>query len=67
MKTLRTRLLLSFLLVIAVLGVISGLFGYNFIKCNVVQRAQSQVQNDLKAARAVYDGEKILRPYILHR
>jgi hypothetical protein len=57
MKTLRTRLLLSFLLVIAVLGVISGLFGYNFIKCNVVQRAQSQVQNDLKAARAVYDGE----------
>ena len=50
-------MVLSFLLVIAVLGVISALFGFTFIKRNVVKRAQTQVQNDLKAARAVYNGE----------
>jgi two-component system, NtrC family, sensor kinase len=56
-NSVRTRLLLSFLLVIAVLGTLSALFGYNFLKSNVIRRAQNQVKNDLKAARAVYDGE----------
>jgi|WetSurMetagenome_2_1015567.scaffolds.fasta_scaffold00061_41 two-component system, NtrC family, sensor kinase len=59
MKTpsLRVRLFLSFLLVIAVLGTTSAFFGYHIIKCNVVRRAQNQVKSDLRSARAVYDGE----------
>jgi two-component system NtrC family sensor kinase len=55
--SIRTRLLLSFLLVILVLGAVSALFGYSIIKSNVIKRAQNQVKNDLNAARAVYDGE----------
>jgi two-component system NtrC family sensor kinase len=55
--SIRTRLILSFLLVIVVLGAISALFEYNSIRCNVINRAQNQVQNDLKAARVVYNGE----------
>jgi two-component system NtrC family sensor kinase len=44
-------------LVIVVLGTTGAIFGYNIIKCNIVKRAQNQVKNDLKSARAVYDGE----------
>ena len=56
-SSLRTRILLSFLLVIVALGTLSGFFGYHVIKCNVVKRAQNQVKNDLKSARTVYDEE----------
>jgi two-component system NtrC family sensor kinase len=55
--TIRTRLLLAFLLVIVILGAASGLFGYNIIKCNVIRRAQNQVKNNLTAARSVYENE----------
>jgi two-component system, NtrC family, sensor kinase len=54
---LRVRLLLSFLLVIVVLGAVSAFFGYHIIKCNVIGRAQNQVKNDLQSARAVYEDE----------
>jgi two-component system NtrC family sensor kinase len=56
-NSLRTRLLFSFLLIIVVLGAISTFFGYSIIKCNVINRAQNQVKNDLKSARAVYNSE----------
>jgi two-component system NtrC family sensor kinase len=54
-RSLRTRLLLSFLLVIVAIGTIGAFFGYNIIRCNVVKRAQNQVKNDLKSARMAYD------------
>ncbi len=57
MNTCRSRLLLAFLLVISVLGLTGGFFGYRVIKRNVIKRAQSQVQNDLRAARTVLSGE----------
>lgn len=56
-SNLRTRLLLSFLLVIVVLGTLTALFGYSIIKSNVIRRAQTQAESDLKAARSVYNGE----------
>jgi two-component system NtrC family sensor kinase len=54
-RSLRTRLLLSFLLVIVALGTLGAFFGYNIIRCNVIKRAQNHVKNDLKSARAAYE------------
>ncbi len=57
MNTCRTKLLFAFLLVIALVGLVSVFFGYQVIKRNVIKRAQGQVQNDLRAARSVLYGE----------
>ena len=54
---LRTRLVLSFLFVIVLLGGLIGAFGYWIIRTNVVDRAQKQLRNDLSAAWSVYLNE----------
>ena len=57
---LRTRLVLSFLLIIVLMGCLIGVFGYWVIRTKVVDRAQKQLRNDLSAARSVYGNEAVL-------
>lgn len=55
--SIKTRILLSFLMVIFVLSASIGLLGYYVIQRDIIQRAERRVRNDLKAARMVYTGE----------
>jgi two-component system NtrC family sensor kinase len=59
MKTysLRRRVVGLFLALVLLLGSAIFVFGYVMIKKNIIDRAQRQVQNDLKAARSVWDNE----------
>ncbi len=56
-RSLKTNLLLSFFSVIAVFAALVALFGYYEIKKNIIQKAQLQIEHDLKIARWVYDAE----------
>ena len=55
--SVKTRVLLSFLMVIFVLSASIDLLGYYVIQRDIIQRAERRVRNDLKAARMVYTGE----------
>ncbi|MFH1440890.1 MAG: cache domain-containing protein [Candidatus Omnitrophota bacterium] len=59
MKTrgLKTKILLSYLKIIVVLGISIGLLGFYLMKKNVLKRAQDQVTHDLNFAHSVYFGE----------
>jgi two-component system NtrC family sensor kinase len=50
---IHTRLFLSFLGTIAVLGCLIGFFGYQIIKSNIIDRAQTKLKLDLKNADAI--------------
>ncbi|MBD3380170.1 MAG: HAMP domain-containing protein [Candidatus Omnitrophica bacterium] len=56
-RTLKTTILLSFMTVILFLGVSAGTLGFYLIKSNVIDRAQDQVTDDLKAAASVFNEE----------
>lgn len=56
-QSLKTRILLSFLGIIFILGVSIGVLGFYQIKNQVIKRAQAQVSNDLRFAHSVYSGE----------
>ena len=55
--SIKTRIVLSFLMVIFVLSASIGLLGYYVIQRDIIQRAERRVRNDLKAARMVYTSE----------
>jgi two-component system NtrC family sensor kinase len=55
--SLKTRILLSFLVVILVLSVPIASLGYYVIQKDIIARASRQVRNDLAAARLTYAGE----------
>ena len=55
--SLKTRILLSFLLVILVLSVPTAVLGYRVIQKNIVRRADRQVRDSINAAQIVYNGE----------
>jgi two-component system NtrC family sensor kinase len=55
--SLKTRIVISFLLVIVVLSGSTALLGYYVIKNDIFARAERKVLNDLKVARMVYSGE----------
>ncbi|MDD5730053.1 MAG: cache domain-containing protein [Candidatus Omnitrophica bacterium] len=59
MKTtsLKQKILFSFLIVIFVMSFFISLFRIYLIKINIVERAQNEVKNNLKAARTVYNSE----------
>ncbi|MEW5759037.1 MAG: cache domain-containing protein [Candidatus Omnitrophota bacterium] len=57
MVSLRTRIILSFSLVILALGLFIALHRIYVIKNNIFNRAQKEVINDLKIARFIYQGE----------
>ncbi|MCK9554786.1 cache domain-containing protein [bacterium] len=53
-KTLKSNLIISFLTVITALGIAVAFIGFYLIKTEIFDRAQTQVQNDLKIAWSVY-------------
>ena len=55
--SLKTRILLSFLLVILVLSVPTAVLGYRVIQKNIIRRADQQVRDSINAAQIVYTGE----------
>jgi len=55
--SVKTRILLSFLMVIFVLSVSIALLGYYVTERNIIERAERQVLNDLTAARMAYTAE----------
>ncbi|MBU0714976.1 MAG: cache domain-containing protein [Verrucomicrobia bacterium] len=56
-RHLQTKLILSFLAVIAMLSLAVALLGFHIIKRDIIDRAQTQVRNDLNFAREIYQGE----------
>jgi len=55
--SLKTRILLSFLMVILVLSVPTAVLGYRVIQKNIIRRADRQVRDSINAAQIVYTGE----------
>ena len=55
--SVKTRILLSFLMVIFVLSVSCAMLGYYVMKNDIFERAERKVLNDLLAARMVYTTE----------
>ncbi|MBN1124921.1 MAG: cache domain-containing protein [Sedimentisphaerales bacterium] len=56
-RSLKTRLFLSFVTVVAVLGLCIFSLGYSVIQTQILQRVQKDVQRDLRSARSVYQTE----------
>ena len=55
--TLKSKIQLSFLTIILVLGVSIAVLGYYVIKRDIIGREQKQINNDLTVARLVYGNE----------
>ncbi len=55
--SIKTRILVSFLVVVLTLSVSIASLGYYVIKRNIFERAEREVLNDLNAARMVYTAE----------
>lgn len=51
---LTAKLILGFLLVIAIIGILAIIAGTNLIANGIVQQAQNKVKSDLNAAREIY-------------
>jgi len=56
-NSLKTRLLIGFVLVIAALSILIALLGAYILKKDILERTEQQVQHDLRAARLVYTSE----------
>ncbi len=56
-STLRTRIVLSFLLIIVLFGTLIAVLGYWAIRTSIIDRAQKQTRYNLSAAHAVYENE----------
>ena len=56
-RSLKSKILLSLVLVILVLAVSIALLGFYVIQKNIIERAEDKVRNDLTAARMVYTAE----------
>lgn len=55
--TLKTRIILSHMVVIILVSLSIAIAGFYFIKKDIIDRAQEKVKNDLNAAREVYAQE----------
>jgi two-component system NtrC family sensor kinase len=55
--SLRTKLILSFLVVIIIGGVVTLIFGSSLIRKTLISQAQVKVQHDLASAWMVFDGK----------
>ena len=55
--SVKTRILLSFLMVILVLSISIALLGYWVIQKDIIERADRKVRHDLTTARTVYTAE----------
>lgn len=56
-RHLQTRLIVSFLALIVMLSLAVALLGFHIIKRDIMDRAQTQVRNDLNFAHEIYQGE----------
>jgi two-component system NtrC family sensor kinase len=55
--SLRTKLILSFLIVIVIGGLLTLSFGYRLVKNTIISQAQAKVKHDLAAAWMVFNEE----------
>ncbi|KJJ84829.1 integral membrane sensor signal transduction histidine kinase [Candidatus Omnitrophus magneticus] len=55
--TLKVSILRAFLFIIVVVGLFTAVLGFNVVNKHIIQGAQKQVYNDLKAARLILNGE----------
>ena len=55
--SIRTRIIFSFLLIIAILAILVGVFGAYVINSNIVGREQKQMISDITIARKFYNAE----------
>ncbi len=56
-RSLKTRIIISFLSIIGLLAVSIALLGIYVIERDIIERARDKVRNDLNAARMVYQSE----------
>ena len=56
-RSLKVRILLSFLVIISVLSFSMALLGFYIVKKDVIDIAQNKVKSDLSLAREVYRQE----------
>lgn len=56
-RKLRTRIVLSFFVVIAVFAFSVAVLGFYVVKIDIAERAQAKVKNDLNSAREIYRQE----------
>ncbi len=59
-RTLRTRIIVAFFSVIAVVGLFTALLGYHVINKDIIDRTQAEVRRGLEAAHAYFYGEIFL-------
>jgi two-component system NtrC family sensor kinase len=52
--SLRTKLILTFLVIIVIGGLLSLIFGYRLVKGTLIGQAQNKVKHDLSSARLVF-------------
>ena len=53
--TLRTKLIVSFTVVIAISGIVATIVGVRLIGDGIIRQAQDKVRTDLNSAREIYD------------
>ncbi|MFQ6109488.1 MAG: hypothetical protein ACE5L7_08055 [Candidatus Aminicenantales bacterium] len=53
--SLRTKIILSFLVVIILGGLLSLIFGFRLVKNTIISHAQAKVRHDLASAWMVFD------------
>lgn len=61
-KSLRTKITLTFMLIVAAIGIVSIFFGIKFISEGIINQAQTRVRADLNSASEIYrvSEEKVL-------
>ncbi|MBI5778829.1 MAG: cache domain-containing protein [Planctomycetes bacterium] len=57
MKLLRNKLIISFVIVVVIIGSIATVVGIHLIGKGIITQAQDKVRTDLNSAREIYQGE----------
>jgi len=57
MKLLRNKLIISFVIVVVIIGSIATFIGTHLIGKGIIKQAQEKVRTDLNSAREIYQGE----------
>lgn len=62
LKSLRTKITLTFILIVAIIGIVSIFFGVKFIDEGIINQTQTRIQADLNSACEIYKAgeEKVL-------
>jgi two-component system NtrC family sensor kinase len=57
MKTLRTKLVINFVIIVTIIGAIATVVGVQLIGEGIIKQAQEKVRTDLNSAREIYHNE----------